>query len=256
MSEKKVLVEINGAIAHIFFNEPKSLNPLTNELKERLLFELKEIEKDDSIKIIIFSGKGKAFCAGGDLKAMQQPYDPLSIKKSMDLSKKLIEMIRNMDKICIAAVHGYAAGAGLSMALATDLIFAEEGTKFILSFKNVGLVPDLGLHYYLPRVIGEWRAKEWMWTGRTISVKEAIASGFVIRETKKNCVLDSATAFANELLEGPINSYVSSKLLINQSATMRLDEIMRLENDLQTILRGTTEHNRSLTNFINRNKQK
>lgn len=249
---ESVLTEINNSIAYIYLNEPNSLNALSKQLREQLLFSLEEIEKNDQIKFVVLSGKGKAFCAGGNVKAMNEPFDSLDIHKSMELSRKILEKIRTMPKIFACAVHGYVAGAGIGLALSTDLIFAETDTKFLLSFKNIGLIPDLGLHYYLPRKIGEWKAKEWMWTGKTLSVEEAIQYGIVMVEVEKEKVLARITEFAHELINGPIDAYIVSKLIINSTSDLNLDNVIARENAMQTILRGTEVHQVALQTFLNR----
>lgn len=254
MEPKKVLIEKRNRIAIITLNEPNSLNALTNDLKKHLMKALEKIEQDSELKCVILKGSGRAFCAGGDIKAMQEDYNPENIQNSMNLSRQIINKIRNMPKIFIAAVHGYATGAGVSLALASDLIFAENNTKFILSFKNVGLIPDLGLHYHLPRKLGYWKAKEWIWQGELFTATEAVEHGFVVEEVEKDKGLEHTLQYAETLLDGPINSYIHSKLLINESYNMTLDQVMIHENNLQTIIRGTDEHKHFLTSFFNRRK--
>ncbi|WP_040978919.1 enoyl-CoA hydratase/isomerase family protein [Oceanobacillus jeddahense] len=255
MEKNRVVVNQNKNIAYIRLNEPKSLNALSNTLKEQLLLKLEEIEKNKEIKLIILAGEGKSFCAGGDLRAMKDPYDPMEIKRGMDLSKNIVLKLRSMPKIILAAVHGYAAGAGMSLALAADLVFAEEDAKFVLSFKNVGLIPDLGLHYHLSRQVGEWKAKEWMWTGKTLTAKEAMQYGLVMEQVQKDQLSDRVTEFAQTLAEGPVDAYIMSKLMINQSAAMRIEDMMEQENNIQSILRGSTGHQEALENFLNRKKK-
>lgn len=248
--EKSILVELEKNIAIVYFNEPSTLNALSKNLKEELMLTLEELEKNDEVKVILFTGKGKAFCAGGDIKAMGMPYDPLDIKGGMDLSKRIIEKIRGIPKVTLAAVHGYAAGAGMSVALATDLVFAEEDTKFILSFKNVGLIPDLGLHHYLPQKIGQWKAKEWMWTGKTVFVEEAIQCGLVMEKVPKGKLMHRAIEFASELTNGPIDAYIISKSIVNSTSNLKIEDVMARENDLQTILRGTESHQQAVQSFF------
>lgn len=254
MNNDNIKVNFQNQIAFITLNEPNSLNALSNRLKEKLISVLEKIEKNNDIKLIILKGDGKAFCAGGDIRAMQDPYDPLKINDGMNLSKDIVMKIRTMPKLIITVVHGFVAGAGMSLALATDVIFAEENTKFLLSFQNVGLIPDLGLHYYLPRKIGEWKAKEWIWEGITLSVEEAIEYGFVKEEVSKGKVLDKATEFSQKLVNGPIDAYITSKLIINNSGSMKIEDVMERENNMQSILRGSKAHKNALKDFIKRKR--
>ena len=245
-----VILEKNGHIAVIYLNHPESLNAFSQELKECLLVKLKEVEADPFIQIVILSGKGKSFCAGGDLKGMSKDYTAIELKQIMDQASSIVDKIRKMPKLFIAAVHGYAAGAGMSLALASDLIVAEKGSKFVLSFKNVGLIPDLGLLYHLPKKVGEWKAKEWIWKGATIPIEEAFDYGIVSEITPKGQVLDRSMELAEEFLQGAMQALIQSKIIINQSSNLSFDEVLQKENMTQTILRKTTDHKEGVMAFL------
>ncbi|WP_027416740.1 enoyl-CoA hydratase/isomerase family protein [Aneurinibacillus terranovensis] len=251
-----MLLEINKGIATVYLNEPDSLNALRKQLKEDLLNILGVIEKDPEIRVVILIGNGRSFCAGGDIKAMAEIDNPLEIKRNMDQSARIVETLRGMPQITIAAVHGYAAGAGFSLALASDLIVAEEGTKFVLSFKNVGLIPDLGLHYHLPKILGEWKAKEWIWNGAKISAEEGRSCGFVREVVPKGHAYEKARELAKEFMEGPIQSYIHSKMIINNFSSLRLEDVLRMENDVQTILRGSSDHKEGVSAFLEKRTPK
>ncbi|WML30152.1 enoyl-CoA hydratase-related protein [Neobacillus sp. OS1-32] len=254
--EESILLEKNNGIAQIYLNEPESLNALSSNLKGNLMKIVNELEFDPNIKVIILAGKGRAFCTGGDIKGMAEAegYSPALIKQKMDLSSSIIERLRKMPKVIISAIHGYAAGAGFSLALASDLIVAEENTKLILSFKNVGLTPDLGIHYHLPRIVGEWKAKEWIWKGMKITVEEAVKYGFSMEIVPKGQQIDKAVELANEICEGPFQALVYSKLIINQSAQFKFEDILAKENEIHTILRGTEDHREGINAFLEKRK--
>ena len=249
-----MILEKHHNYVNIFLNEPEMLNAFSTGLKEQLLSALKEVEQDDSIHVVILSGKGKSFCAGGDLKGMAKEYTTLDIKETMDQSAMIVELIRKMPKLVIAAVHGYAAGAGMSLALASDLIIAEEHSKFSLSFKNVGLIPDLGLLYHLPKKIGEWKAKEWIWKGVTISVEEAYDYGFIYEIVAKNQSLERASILAGELENGPLQAFTHSKWIINSSSSLSFEEVIQKENMSQTLLRTTLDHREGVESFIEKRR--
>lgn len=250
----RVILEKHHNYAIIYLNEPETLNAFSKGLKEQLLSALKEIEKDESIHVVILSGKGKSFCAGGDLKGMAKKYTTLEIKQTMDQAAKIVELIRKMPKLVITAVHGYAAGAGMSLALASDLIIAEEGSKFSLSFKNVGLIPDLGLLYHLPKKVGEWKAKEWIWKGVTIPVEEAYDYGFIYEIASKNLALKRAIVLAEELINGALQAFIHSKFIINSSSSLSFEEVLQKENMSQTFLRTTLDHREGVESFIEKRK--
>ena len=250
----RVILEKHHQIAVIYLNEPETLNAFSKDLKEQLLFTLKEVEQDKSIHVVILSGKGKSFCAGGDLKGMAKKHTTLEIKQTMEQAAKIVELIRRMPKVVISAVHGYAAGAGMSLALSSDLIIAEEGSKFSLSFKNVGLIPDLGLLYHLPKKVGEWKAKEWIWKGVTIPVEEAYDYGFIYEIAPKNKALESAFVLAEELMNGALQAFIHSKFIINSSSSLSFEEVLQKENMGQTFLRTTLDHREGVESFIEKRK--
>ena len=247
---ESIVWERRNSTAVIYLNEPDSLNAFSRGLKRDLLTVLKEVEKDSDIHVVILAGKGKAFCAGGDLKGMTKDFTAMEIKQMMDESAQIVELIRKLPKLFIAAIHGYAAGAGMSLALASDLILAEEKTKFVLSFKNVGLIPDLGLLYHLPKRVGEWKAKEWIWKGATISVEEAYEYGIIYEITQENHAIERALELALQLNSGAIQAFIQSKLIINQSACLSFEEVLQKENLSQTLLRGTNDHKEGVAAFF------
>ncbi|MGG0720279.1 enoyl-CoA hydratase-related protein [Robertmurraya massiliosenegalensis] len=250
--EKSVEMTLENGVASIFLNEPNSLNALSKKLKDELKDALDLIEHEPSVKVVIFAGKGRAFCAGGDVKTMQSEYDPMEVKKGMEISSNIIERIRNLRKITVSAVQGYAAGAGMSLAIASDIVVAEENAKFVLSFKNVGLIPDLGLHYHLPRMVGEWKAKEWIWSGKKLTAQEAYEIGFVHEVVTEGSLIKKANEIANELMNGPIQSFILSKLLINRYQNASLTEILEKEIDTQTIIKGGSEHKDAVRAFFSK----
>lgn len=245
-----VLLKADNGIATLFLNEPKSLNALSMSLKLDLLDALNKIKEDSDIRFVIITGNGKAFCAGGDIHAMAEKVDPLEIKRNMEISVRIIDTLRKLPKIVLAAVHGYAAGAGFSISLASDLIVAEEGTRFVLSFKNVGLNPDLGLLYHLPKIVGEWKAKEWIWNGAKITAEEAKDFGFVKEVVPKGQVYERAHEIAKELISGPMQSYIHSKLIINSSSYLSLEDVLQMESEAHSLLRETYDHREGVQAFF------
>lgn len=247
--EENVEVKIENNIAAIFLNEPGSLNALSSSLKEALYKALLEVDNDSNIKVAIIIGRGRAFCAGGDLKSMGGTESPIEIKGKMDTTVQIIKAIREIKKPIIAAVHGYAAGAGFSLALASDLIVAEEGTKFGLSFKNAGLIPDLGSHFFLAKAVGLWKAKEWIWNGKMVTAEQGEKHGFVNYLVPRGEGYERALQLAEELAQGPVQAYAMTKSILNQYNTLDLDAVLELENYAQSMLRGTEDHKEGIQAF-------
>lgn len=257
MGNKKILINIDNHIAYVYLNEPESLNALSLLLKKSLLLELEKLRKKNDVQIIVLSGRGRSFCSGGDIKSMTGTYNSLNVKQEMSISNQIIETIRCMPQLVIAAVHGYAAGAGMSLALATDLVFAEKGAEFILSFKNIGLIPDLGLHYHLTKQVGPWKAKEWIWSGKTLTAKEAVKYGIVTEEVEQGCLINRVTEYINFLLKGSFEAYTESKRIINNVETLSMEKVLEQESNIQSLLRVSEAHEVALNKLLNRdNKNK
>ncbi|MGM9951230.1 MAG: enoyl-CoA hydratase/isomerase family protein [Lysinibacillus sp.] len=250
---QSVKFEQKGEVGVIYLNEPEKMNALSMSLKAELLQLLEDIKRKDAIKILILTGNGKGFCAGGDIHAMQEPYDAAEIKRGMELSTDIIKKMRSLDQITISAVNGFAAGAGFSLALSTDLAIAEQRVKFIIAFKNVGLIPDLGLHRYLEKAVGSRKAKEWIFNGKTITAEEALDYGFVNHVVEDAQGMAHAMELAEALLSGPIEAFKVSKRLLNDLEEDRLEQVMSTETMHQVLLRGGEEHHRCLQQFL-RNK--
>ncbi|KMK75153.1 enoyl-CoA hydratase/isomerase family protein [Alkalihalobacillus pseudalcaliphilus] len=256
MSES-VIVERKEAIAIVYLNEPKSLNAIGHQLIKGLTNTFKELEEDDSIKVIVLAGKGNSFCAGGDIKMMaNDSLSPLETKQLIDDFTGIVSYMRKMKKVIIAVVHGYIAGAGISLALASDLILAEEKSRFVLSFKNIALVPDLGLHYHLPRIVGELKAKEWMIRGVNLNAEEAKKEGLVSEVLKQEQMFERAFELALEISNGPTQAFTYSKQLIHESFDASFDEVIQKENATQMLMRGTMDHREGIQAFIEKRQPK
>lgn len=199
-------------------------------------------------------GKGKVFCGGGDLRTMGPEISSIEMKERMDITTKIFLQIYNMNKPVIAAVQGYAVGAGFSLALAADILFAEEDAKFGLVFNKVGLIPDAGAHYFIKKVVGPWKAKELIWTGAMITAEEGERLGFVNRVVPKGESYESAYKFATEIATGPVNAFRYTKSIINSE--LDLQETMKTESFAQSILIETEDHREGVKAFFEKRKPK
>jgi 2-(1,2-epoxy-1,2-dihydrophenyl)acetyl-CoA isomerase len=246
---ESVLYEKNNGIATIFLNEADTANALSPSLKRELLAAFQDSEKDTSVKAIILAGKGNGFCSGGDISTMGTTFTAVQVKQRMDDAAKLIWTIHNIKKPVIAAVHGYAIGAGLVFALAADIIIAEKGTKLGLGFKNIGLIPDIGGHYFLQKAVGPWKVKEWFWTGAKITPEEGERMGFINRLVNHGEAFEKAKALATEIAEGPVLAFGYTKTILNRPLNS-LDDILELEGFGQSILFQTKDHQEGVEAFF------
>jgi 2-(1,2-epoxy-1,2-dihydrophenyl)acetyl-CoA isomerase len=230
-SYENLLFERNDlGVVRITLNRPDSLNSLSGPLTKELFDAFGKIEADSEARAIILTGAGRGFSAGADLKSgtgsdpadwIRQYYNPLIMK------------ITGLGKPVIAAVNGVAAGAGFSLALACDMRIASEKARFISAFIRIGLVPDSGLAYFLPRLVGTGRALEITSTGREVSAAEALQYGMVNRVVAPDALEAETVAFANQLAQGPTFAIGLTKKLINEGLEKPLPEVLEMEADAQ-----------------------
>lgn len=243
-----VLVEITNGIMMLNLNRPDSLNAFSPEMLTGLKDSIYQANEDDEIKVIVLSGNGRAFSAGGDVKAMGSR-ESIGTYEHLGKMNDLVLAMKNTDKPVIAAVHGYAAGAAFNLALASDIILAAEDTKFILSFSKVGLVPDGGGSYFLPRIIGPYRTKELLYSAEPLLAEEAHSLNIVNHIYSKKDFQSEVDKFTNKLAHGPSKSYGFIKKIVNQSLGSSLEEILELERITQATLVTTEDHLEGITAF-------
>ena len=245
----------NGVLT-ITMNRPEVYNAFNELMKKELNDAFKEAEKDSSVRCVILRGAGeKAFCSGQDLKehAGSKPARPAggrSLKESLEKSyNPLIKKIRTIEKPVIAMINGVAAGAGCSVALACDMRIMSSSARLIQAFIRIGLIPDSGAHWFLPRLGGMARAFEYAATGRDILADEALQAGLVNRVAKpeelEKITMEYATAFAS----APTKAIGLIKRTLNKALTSDLDSLLEYEAYIQQAASETEDHKEGLAAF-------
>lgn len=225
---ESLIVERDGGVALLRLNNPESLNALSAGIKADLAACLTEAKTDDTVRAIVLTGAGRAFCAGGDLKATPAQNVPEARGRIKNLHN-LVHCIRNLEKPVIAAVNGFAVGAGMNLALCCDMIVAADNAKFSEIFANVGLIPDAGGLSFLPQLVGPMKAKELCFTAQRIDAEEAQRIGLVNRVVAADTLLDEAMTLARQLAKGPGVSFAYMKRIINKSFEWDLDTLLEAE---------------------------
>lgn len=232
MSYETILFDTDRNVATITLNRPDALNGLTVQTTEELAHALIRCRADANVRAVIVKGAGRGFCAGGDVKAFGESLraDPLTPMRTlaMYLHASVAEM-RRMEKPIIAQVHGVAAGAGMSLALACDLTIAGETARFVVAYGKVGLSPDGGLTYFLPHLVGPKRALEMFYTGDPIDAGEALRLGLVNRVVPDAELERETQALAQRLAQGPTLALARAKDLVYRSLSESLET--QLENE-------------------------
>lgn len=250
-----VLYDVRDNVACVTLNRPKALNALNAALKADLVDAVSRAGSDPAVRAVLLTGAGRGFCAGGDIKEMHAKAGPIATKRKLDhILTNLLVPLATLKKPVIAAVNGFAVGAGFNLALACDMIVAADTAVFSQIFVRVGLVPDSGGLYFLTRVVGLNRAKELCFTGRDVSAAEGASMGFVNRVVPAAELMDKAHAFAAEIARGPAVAMSLTKTALNLSSTASLAEMMELESLAQAVAASTDEHQEGLAAFAGRRK--
>lgn len=240
MAEENILlIEKKNGVGIITLNRPDKLNAFNDELTFSVQDALKEMEKDATVRAIVITGAGRGFCSGQDLQSRsisqdmgQRPSLGDSIRRRYN---PIILKLRKIEKPVIAAVNGVAAGAGASLAFACDLRIAAENTVFIQSFTKVGLVPDSGSTFMLPRLIGVTRAFELMLSADKLDAAEALRLGLVNKVVPADNLMTEAIALAEKIAAGPSKAFGLTKRAVNRAIFADLEELLEYEASLQEI---------------------
>ena len=228
-----ILTEKIGLVTVVYLNRPEVLNCFNNELLETLAVTLKELDADPEVRCVVLTGSGRGFCAGGDLGVLMDCDTQEKSDENMRVANEAMLALFGMKTPTIAMVNGAAAGAGFNMALACDLIFASEKTKFIQSFVNVGIASDCGGHYLLEKAVGRQKAKELMFTARPVTAQEGMELGFVNRVYPPDTLREETLRFAEMISRKAPLAISASKVLLNRAEEMSLAQVLEAEKQQQ-----------------------
>ncbi|RXR33143.1 2-(1,2-epoxy-1,2-dihydrophenyl)acetyl-CoA isomerase [Flavobacterium piscinae] len=248
-------LKINNKVAFISLNRPDVFNSFNREMALSLQKTLTDCSNDNSIRAIVITGNGKAFCAGQDLKEVTDPDLNPGFRKILEEHyNPIIQKIRTIEKPIIAAVNGVAAGAGANIALACDIVLASENASFIQAFSKIGLIPDSAGTFFLPRLIGFQKASALMMLGDKVSALEAEQLGMVYKVIAAESFLEEVTKLAETLSEMPTKAIGLTKRLLNQSMTNNLENQLALESDLQIEASSSNDYKEGVTAFVEKRK--
>lgn len=253
MENKSLLIDVNNKILSLKLNRPDSLNAFDFEMLTGITETIESAQLNPEIRAIVISGAGRSFCAGGDVKTMGNA-SPSEVYTHIGILNKCITTIKASDKPVIAAIHGFAAGAGFNIALACDLIIAAEDSKFALSFTQVGLISDGGGSYFLPRLIGPHLAKQFFFTGEPVTAERMFQLGVVNKLVPVQKLEEETYQLVSRLAAGPSKAIAMMKKLIDHSFTATLDEILEQERITQTFMISTEDHQEGVAAFKEKRK--
>ena len=245
-------VETADAVATITLDRPDALNALTVPLKQELLVALERVAADPAVRAVVLTGAGRAFCAGQDLRERLQP-DAAPLETEIRVRyNPLIRAMRGLPKPIVGAINGIAAGAGASLAFACDIRIAAEGASFLLAFGRVGLIPDSGATWLLPRLVGGAKAAEMALTAEPLSAIDAERFGLVARVVPVDALLAEAHALAARLASGAPRALALTKEAMDAGWVASLEDQLATEAILQGIAGSTADHAEGIAAFLER----
>lgn len=251
-----ILFEIKNSIASITLNRPEKFNAFNREMALLFQEKLDECEKTKEVRCLIITGNGKAFCAGQDLQEVADPNGPGMEKILNEHYNPIIGKIRNLNKPVIAAVNGIAAGAGANISLCCDVVVAAQSASFVQAFSKIGLIPDSGGTFFLPRLIGFQKASALMMLGDKISAEEAERMGMIYKVFPDENFIEEAEKIAITLASLPTKGLAYTKQALNKSLGQNLEQQLLTEDELQQKAALTKDFNEGVAAFLEKRNPK
>lgn len=247
---QELLTHFDDGVLTLTLNRPSVFNSFNRSMALQLQAELDRCSTDDNIRAVILTGEGKAFCAGQDLAEATDPQGPALQEIVSKHYNPIILKIRALEKPVIAAVNGVAAGAGANIALACDLVIAKESAAFIQAFSKIGLIPDSGGTFFLPRLVGMQKALALMLTGEKVMALEAEKMNMIYKAVSDDAFEQTVSSLAAQLAKMPTKAFGLTKKAVNASFNQTLEEQLILEEQLQTQAGQTHDFNEGVQAFL------
>lgn len=245
---------VESGTCTITLNRPEVYNALNDEITFELQDALKQAGRDEQVRVVVLTGEGKAFCSGQDLKASQVNQKRSFIDSLHKRYNPIIRAMRDMPKPVIGRINGVAAGAGCSLALACDLIIAAEEAQFIEVFINIGLVPDSGSSYFLPRQVGMARAFELATMGTRVKASEAAAMGLINKTVPEDKLDEEVARYTAYYSTAPTKSIGLIKKMLRKGMSSSLDEVLDYEAYCQEIAGNSADYKEGVSAFLEKRK--
>lgn len=246
--------KLENGVLLLKLNRPDKFNSFNRPMALDLIEKLNQANSNDDVRAIILTGEGKAFCAGQDLAEAMDANGPGIQRIVEEHYNPIILKIRELNKPVIAAVNGVAAGAGANIAIACDIVLASETASFIQAFSKIGLIPDSGGTFFLPRIVGYHLAAALMFTGDKLSAEDALKHGLVYKLFNPESLMLEAQKFAENIAQMPTAAIAQTKKLLNKSFTSDLKEQLKQEGNEQVIAAKSYDYNEGVSAFLEKRK--
>ncbi|WP_342543063.1 enoyl-CoA hydratase [Paenisporosarcina sp. FSL H8-0542] len=254
MTYETVSVEKNGRLATLTLNRPQSMNAMNALMMREIAEALEWLHEEKDVQVLLIKGEGRAFSAGGDIKAMLDPESPMDIDSVMGDISRLAKALYTLPMVTIASVHGAAAGLGLSLVLGCDVVIAEENSKLAMNFIGIGLIPDGAGHFFLKERVGIPKAKQLIWSGKVLNGHEALSLGIIDEVTAEGKAYDHAELSAAKFLSAPLKAMIASKQILHTQHVHELERVLALESTSQSAMRRTKDHLEGIQAFVEKRK--
>ncbi len=243
-------------IATITFNRPSVMNTFDARMADELAFVLKEVTNDDSIRAVLLNGAGHLFMAGGDIQFFHDHLDkmPTGVMEIINALNFSITQLMSMPKPVLASVHGSVAGVGVSLMMACDLVMAAENTKFTMAYSGLGISPDGGASYNLPRMVGAKKAMEWLLLSDIFNANEAKSYGLINWVVPPDQLKEQTSHLMQRLANGPTKSYANTKKLVNHTWQHALEKQLEIEGLAFKACTTSADFRSGVTNFMKKTR--
>lgn len=252
MDFETIELAVDAGVGKVTLNRPDRLNSFTVQMHEELAHALDKVESDPAIRALLLTGAGRGFCAGQDLsdRAVAPGDSPVDLGHSVETYySPLIKRLSNMEMPVVCAVNGVAAGAGANIAFTCDLVIAAKSAKFIQSFANIGLIPDSGGTFILPRLAGQARALGLALTGQPLLAEKAEEWGLIWQCVPDEELAEAATTLARKFAAGPTRGLAATKKALRTSFARPLDDALEMERDLMRELGNSADYQEGVAAF-------
>ena len=242
MNYEHIILERKENVATLTLNRPEKLNAINEKMIEELGSVMTKVSQDRNVRVLVITGAGRAFCSGADVGDMAKAAAgaTMEIRHWTQMAHRVILAITDLERPVIAKVNGVAVGIGCSLALSADMIISSENAQFSLIFSQIGLIPDGGSLFHLPRLVGPCKAKELIFTARKVNAKEAERIGLINKAVPAEKLDNEISMLTRQLAEGPTTAFGMAKKIMNKGLSMDLSSVLECEASGQALV-GTTE---------------
>jgi 2-(1,2-epoxy-1,2-dihydrophenyl)acetyl-CoA isomerase len=257
MADEAVLLTRQGSVATVTLNRPECLNALDHNLRAGLAEKLNAVSRDTSVRAVVITGAGRGFCSGGDIKHLAQlkrNHQSVAFRDFLEAGHRVVRNIRSLPIPVVASVNGPAMGGGMNLALACDLRIASERAIFSQAFVNIGMHPDWGGTFFLPRMVGTGRALEMFFLGDPISAQQALELGLVNRVVPQERLESETRKLAERLAAAPVLAIGHMKQALYERLETQLDSMMQHEVEAQTKCFESEDCEEGLKAFLEKRK--